>query len=119
MSELNRHDPEGAIELWARVREEARDEIESGHRAAEIVSQGYDFGPLDRAKFLEVRPLYARNGIRRTDLSPRLSICSHRSKWDGKTGWLGHLMEMRFRGVSGDLERQAKREGGWLPGTNL
>ncbi|HJP83225.1 MAG TPA: hypothetical protein VJ835_06930, partial [Fimbriimonadaceae bacterium] len=55
LSRVSEADPDAGIELWRAIRSEARDEIESGHRAAKVLSHGFDFGPIDRARFLEVR----------------------------------------------------------------
>jgi len=47
--------PEAAWTMWERVKEEARAEIESGHRAA--LALGWDDSPWRRAQFLAIRQM--------------------------------------------------------------
>lgn len=50
-------DMQGALQLWARVREAADDELESGRRAATIAGQ--DGNPYALAQFLAIRDAFA------------------------------------------------------------
>lgn len=55
LSTLAKSDPDAAIRAWRRLHDLADEELESGNRAASVVSYGFDFGPYDRARFLAVR----------------------------------------------------------------
>lgn len=115
LGQLGEEDPEASLAVWGRVRDEARDELESGHRAAEVVSKGYDFGPLDRARFLEVRAALHEewqpsvgSEMALIDMLAQIQIA-----WED---WLArHMLESRLKGISGKYEQAAQREGGWLP----
>jgi hypothetical protein len=53
LGQLAERDPDAALLVWARVRGEARDELDSGHRAAEALD--IFTRPWERARFLAVR----------------------------------------------------------------
>lgn len=55
LSTLAKSDPDAAVRAWGRLHDLADEELESGNRAASVVSHGFDFGPYDRARFLAVR----------------------------------------------------------------
>ena len=66
---LAQNDPALAQTTWERLKEAARDELASGHRAAWPLEER-DHGPWERARFLAVRESLAReweprNGIER------------------------------------------------------
>jgi hypothetical protein len=48
--------PERVLELWARVKQEASEELASGHRAALALNDGS--GPWERAQFLAIRDAF-------------------------------------------------------------
>jgi hypothetical protein len=59
LSHLAEHQPELAEQCWERVKQAARDELHTGHRAAKAM-EGYHSDPWRRARFLAVREDLAR-----------------------------------------------------------
>ena len=59
LGRLAEHQPELAEQAWARVQQEARDELASGHRAAKAM-EGYYSHLWKRAQFLAVREQLAK-----------------------------------------------------------
>jgi len=53
LSLLSEHEPDAAQAAWGRVKQAARDELASGHRAAEVTEHHHS--PYVRAQFLAVR----------------------------------------------------------------
>jgi hypothetical protein len=53
LSTISEHSPELALGAWQRVKDEAADELASGHRAATALEA--HSGPWDRAQFLAIR----------------------------------------------------------------
>lgn len=56
MAQLEDENPGSFASIWEKIRQYARDELESGHRAA-TVAVGYEL-PLTRARFLALRDKY-------------------------------------------------------------
>jgi hypothetical protein len=63
LARLVEHDPAAAAAVWERVKADARDELETGHRAADAVD--YDGDVWQRAQFLALRAAF------REDWQPR------------------------------------------------
>jgi hypothetical protein len=69
LESLLEHDPEKYLHRWEEIKQAARDELLSGHRAAELVEM-YGSTPWQRARFLALRLELAdgwqpRNGVER------------------------------------------------------
>jgi hypothetical protein len=56
LSELVAQDPEAGYQIWRRIRDEARQELVSGHRAARAIE--HDSRPWERAQFLALREAF-------------------------------------------------------------
>src|SRR5262245_58937329 len=67
LEELNRASPERALRRWEEIKQVALEELQSGHRAAEVL-EGRDSHPYQRAQFLAIRQeltdgCQPRNGV--------------------------------------------------------
>lgn len=116
ISQVAEGDPEAGIELWRDIREYARDEIESGHRAAGVISKGFDFGPLDRARFLEARAALREewNPLPGSESMLVDMLAQIQTVWES---WLSrHMFQITMESATREVERMALKErGGWLP----
>ena len=116
LSQVADQDAEAGIELWREIREYARDEIESGHRAAGVISRGFDFGPLDRARFLEARTALREewNPLPGSESMLIDMLAQIQTVWES---WLSrHMFQLTFESATREVERLALKErGGWLP----
>ncbi len=56
LSKLAEHDPDAALTLWEHIKAEARDELESGHRAVSALD--WESRPWERAQFLAIRAAF-------------------------------------------------------------
>lgn len=115
LAQISEKDSDKAIAVWAAIRQEARDELQSGHRAAAVVSHGFDFGPLDRARFLEVRAtLYAE--WQPTCGSESLMVDQLAQFHAAVEFWLSQHMMQVVIGNGDRNVKQEKRDGsGWVP----
>jgi hypothetical protein len=110
LEDLARADPELALRRWEEVKQEALEELQSGHRAARVM-EGYNSEAWQRARFLALREELSRewqprNGIERQlldqmaqaqtamyfwqqRLSLRASVEPLHEKWDleEREGW--------------------------------
>jgi hypothetical protein len=104
------------LELWRNVRAYAQDEIESGHRAAGVVSYGIDFGPLDRARFLEARSALRREWDPLPGSESMLidMLAQIQTAWEA---WLAkHMVQITLGSSTRELERSKIRDQvTWLP----
>jgi hypothetical protein len=116
LSQVSEADPNAGIELWQDIRAEARDEIESGHRAAKVISEGFDFGPLDRARFLEVRSALRAEWDPLPGSESMLvdMLAQIQTVWEA---WLSkHMLQITLGSSTRELERSKIRDGvTWLP----
>jgi hypothetical protein len=117
LSVLAKHDPELAALGWARLKDVARGESISGHRAAEVVRQGLDYGPYDKARFLALRDdlLAEWDPSSSTERMLVDMLAQIHCAWEA---WLGrHLAELEM-GLSPvrKVERELRAEyGGVMP----
>ncbi len=97
---LTRLDPERGEELWRRVRQEAREEVEDGFRAARLMEPSVgQHGPWDRARFLALRDAMReewrpRVGVESSLVDMLAQIHTLYEAWLGK-----HVHRMTFTGV--------------------
>jgi hypothetical protein len=115
IGQMTEADPDAGMEVWDKVRHAARMEILSGHRAAGVVSQRFDFGPLAQARFLEVRQAL-RNEWNPSEGSESALIdmlAQIQTAWEE---WMGkHMLQATMESAVRPLERSALKEGAWLP----
>jgi len=112
-------DAESGLALWQEVKEEAREELRSGHRAASVLETYYD-QPMDRARFLVLRESLAeewqpRGGIEWSLIDQMAQAYSEQERWT-KT-----LAKRSREGAARDEEeveqRNRKEERRWRSGT--
>ncbi|MDQ3614697.1 MAG: hypothetical protein M3412_10305 [Chloroflexota bacterium] len=112
--DLNRvanRSPEAATDLWHGIKAAAREELASGHRAAQ--AHDWDGGPWQRARFLAIRDGF------RADTPPRTGIESALLDMAAEafSSWL-QLSEhfQMMEGTEADLERSTlERNARWKP----
>jgi hypothetical protein len=109
---LARHDPELAYRRWEGVKSEARDELQSGERAAKAM-EGYDSTPWQRARFLAIREELARdwqprNGVERQLLDQMAQAQSAVYFWQERLMQRASVEPIRER-------RDVEEAGGWCP----
>lgn len=111
LTRLAERDPDAAREIWQGVKQAARDELESGHRAAEALDWGGR--PWERAQFLAIRDSF------RADYQPRPGF--ETAMVDMAAEAFGDYLEWSetvHRRASLDAEaeeRDADRHGHWKP----
>jgi hypothetical protein len=112
--DLNRladRDPEQVISVWSRIKAEAREELSSGHRAAQALD--WEGRPWARARFLAIRESFragnpSRNGIEEALLDMAAEAYSDHLEWSE------HLHMQASSEVA--IERDSlRRDGGWTP----
>jgi len=109
---LAERDPALAQLTWERIKQEARDELASGHRAARPL-EGYSHSPWERAQFLVVRESLAaewqpRNGIE------RMLVDSVAQAFTGYEYWLKLLMSVTTS-EGNEKDFRYERDGKWYP----
>ena len=112
LQELTAKDPNLAVERWEEIKQQALDELRSGHRAAKAVDAENN-GPWDRARFLAIRQELAdgwraRNGMERT-LIDKLAVAHVAYLF-----WLEKMVLFSTLEPAGDNET-IKDEGRWNP----
>lgn len=114
LAHLAEHSRDAWKEQWELIKADAKAEIESGHRAADVVSTGFDFGPLSHARFLAVRDAL-RCEWQPLSGSESFLIDSLAQIQIGWEMWLGrHLMRAQMESYSvNEAERRTEsRHGG-------
>ena len=113
-SDAVKHDPERAWARWARLKEETRDELDSGARGCEVMRQD---SPWERARYLAVRQGFIDEWQPRGSLE--LTLIDQMAQ--AHTGWLLWLNHFELLAASGVAEQrdQIDRSGkyGSCPGT--
>ncbi len=111
LSSLVEHDPDKGYAAWERVKQEARKELESGHRAARALE--WDGSPWERARFLALRETFRaewqpRGGIEATLVDTLAQAHSTYLFW---------LERLHIQAASeGKVEdAKLKKEGYWQP----
>lgn len=112
---------EAALSAWEDVKQAAREEVSSGHRAA-MVMEGSDAMPMDRARFLVLRESFAAewkpvNGIEWNLIDTMTQAATAQSYWTEK------LTMRTMQEAADDLrdrrelskDEQMFRWGDWLP----
>ncbi|MGI8485987.1 MAG: hypothetical protein ACR2OU_17215 [Thermomicrobiales bacterium] len=104
-----RHSSDAAVQ-WRRIREAARRELESGHRAAQ--SLAWDSRPWERARFLAIRESF-RNGMLAHGIEAALIDAAAQAYSD----FLEESEHLHMlSGVEMETERtRAERDGEWRP----
>jgi hypothetical protein len=105
-------DPEVGWAVWERVKAEARDELESGHRAATALC--WDDSPWQRARFLAVRQAFVdewqpRGGIELTLIDQMAQAHSLYLFWVEKAHLKASLDGTRVRKQLGDAGKWQAR----------
>ena len=88
LSGLAERDPEAAAQVWERVKAEARDELSSGHRAAEVVE--WQTSPWDRARFLAMRTAFREEWVPQGGIEDSL-LDSMALSFSGYLFWMGSI----------------------------
>lgn len=112
---------DAALSAWEDVKQSAREELASGHRAA-MVMEGSDAMPIDRARFLVLRELFASewkpvNGIEFSLVDQMTQAATAQSYWTER------LTMRTMQEAAEDLryrqelskDEQMYRFGEWLP----
>jgi hypothetical protein len=111
LSQLIESDPEAGWAVWERVKEEASDELASGHRAA--VALCWDDRPWQRAQFLAIRQAFVdewgpRGGIESTLIDQMAQAHSLYLEWIERAHTQASLEASSF-------DRQISQTGRWKP----
>lgn len=109
---LAQSDPTLAQETWERIKQEARDELASGHRAAWPLEE-HDHGPWERARFLAVRESLAREWEPRNGIE-RLLLDMLTQAYAGYEYWMRLLVTFTKIEASAQ-DFNIKRGGKWEP----
>ncbi len=103
--------PDVAHGVWERLKAEAVDELESGHRAIQALE--FDTGPWDRAQFLAIRRGFLDEWRPRGGIEHAL-IDTLAQTWAGYLWWLRQLSMVTT--TEGKLEEALlRRDGHWKP----
>jgi hypothetical protein len=113
LGRLAEHDPEAFEAAWERIRAAARDELNSGHRAASAVET--DATPWERARFLEVLDAFMdawqpRGGIEASLVETLAMAHMARLHWMGRLTVLGNTEARRE-------DREIERRSEWVSPT--
>jgi hypothetical protein len=108
---LAEQDPEAAQATWERVRAAARDDLESGHRAARTVE--WNGGPWERAQFLAIRAAFhaewqPRGGI-------EASLIDQMAQAHTMYLWWAHELYIQASTESSREDHKRKHDGYWQP----
>lgn len=109
---LAQNDPALAQATWERLKEAARDELASGHRAAWPLEE-HDHGPWERARFLAVRESLAREWGPRDGIE-RLLLDMLAQAYTGYEYWMRLLVTYTKFEASGQ-DFRIQRDGKWEP----
>lgn len=108
---LVERDPTEMAALWRRLKADARNEFESGHRTAEALE--WQSGPWARARFLAIRDNFRGETPPRSGIEAAL-IDSATEAFTEYLEWTEHLHMMA--GVEMESEQtRAERDGEWRP----
>ena len=109
---LAQSDPTLAQRTWERIKQEARDELASGHRAAWPLEE-HDHSPWERARFLAVRESLAREWQPRNGIE-RMLLDMMAQAYAGYEYWMRLLVTYTKIEASGQ-DLRIERGGKWEP----
>lgn len=109
---LAQNDPALAQRTWERIKQEARDELASGHRAAWPLEE-HDHSPWERARFLAVRESLAREWQPRNGIE-RMLLDMLAQAYAGYEYWMRLLVTYTKIEASGQ-DLRIERGGKWEP----
>jgi len=110
LSLLAEHDPQEAQNVWERVKRAARDELESGHRAAKAMA--WRDSPFERAQFLAVHDSFIEEWQPRGGIEMALiDMMAH--SYSSYLKWMNTLASREYMQSSLDrhyIEKQGRRK---------
>jgi hypothetical protein len=112
IDDLARVSPARALQCWERIKQAAREELQSGHRAA-VVLEGHDADAWKRAQFLALREelsreLRPRNGVERQLIDQMAQVQTQMYFWQERLSLRASVEPLREK-------RELEEEGGWSP----
>jgi hypothetical protein len=111
LTRLAERDPHEMRAVWQRLREAARREFESGHRAAAALE--WQGGPWDRARFLAVRDIFRGDGPPPNGIEAAL-IDSAAESFSEYLEWTESVHRMERVDMKHEKDR-SERYGEWQP----
>lgn len=111
LQRLINHDPAAIAPLWSEMKVKAREELASGHRAAQTLE--WKGGPWDRARFLAIRDSFREDTPPQNGIEAAL-IDTVAEAFSDYLGWSEHLHIQIGSEVEAE-RHQLLHDGGWSP----